>query len=173
MTTGLRTFNVLFLCADNSARSILAEALLNRLGAGRFLAFSAGYSVAETVDPHALALLDKINYNTDRVAAKQMMAVMGEKDPGFDFIIRLSPDRRGSGRMPQFSGAPVIADWHMPDLADVSGASGAIATACADIFNHLAARIDALANLSEACLTGPQIQARLDRMGEDGLRLAA
>jgi arsenate reductase len=170
MTTGLRTFNVLFLCADNSARSILAEALLNRLGAGRFQAFSAGYGVAEAVSPHALALLEKINYNPDRVCAKQMIAVMDAADPGFDFIIRLSPDRRGSARMPQFSGVPVIVDWHMPDPADVSGAA---ATAYADIFNHLAARIDALANLSEACLTGPQIQGRLDRMGEDSVRLAA
>ena len=171
MTTGLRTFTVLFLCADNSARSILAEALLNRLGAGRFQAFSAGYSVAEAVDPYALALLDKINYNADRICAKQMIEVMAEKDPGFDFIIRLSPDRRGSGRMPQFTGAPVIADWHLPDPSDVSGSSGTIATAY--VFNHLAARIDALANLSEDCLTGPHIQARLDRMGEDGVRLAA
>jgi len=171
MTTGLRTFKVLFLCADNSARSILAEALLNRLGAGRFQAFSAGYSVAEAVDPYAAALLDKINYNPDRVHAKQMMAVMGDNDPGFDFIFRLSPDRRGSGRLPQFTGAPVIADWHMPDPADVSAV--AMAAAYADVFNHLAARIDALANLPEDCLAGPQIQARLDRMGEDGPRLAA
>lgn len=174
MTTGLRTFNVLFLCADNAARSILAEALLNRLGAGRFQAFSAGYGVAEVVDPYAVALMEKINYNSERVHAKQMMAVMDEKDPGFDFIIRLSPDRRGSARMPQFKGAPVVTDWHMPDPADVSGASsGTIAIAYADIFNHLAARIDALANLSEDCLTGPHIQARLDRMGEDGVRFAA
>jgi arsenate reductase len=173
MTTGLRTFNVLFLCADNSVRSILAEALLNRLGAGRFQAFSAGYGVAEAVNPYALALLEKINYNPDRVCAKQMVAVMDGADPGFDFIIRLSPDRRGSARMPQFSGAPVVVDWHMPDPADVSGSSGTMATACADIFNHLAARIDTLANLSEACLTGPQIQGRLDRMGEDSVRLAA
>lgn len=170
MTTGLRTFNVLFLCADNSARSILAEALLNRLGAGRFQAYSAGYGVAGAVSPHALALLEKINYNSDRVHAKQMAAVMDDADPGFDFIIRLSPDRRGSARMPQFSGMPIIVDWHMPDPADISGAA---ATACADIFNLLAARIDVLANLSEACLTGPQIQARLDRMGEDSVRLAA
>ncbi len=173
MTTGLRTFNVLFLCADNSVRSILAEALLNRLGAGRFQAYSAGYAVANAVSPHALALLEKINYNSDRVCAKQMVAVMDDADPGFDFIIRLSPDRRGSSRMPQFTGAPVVVDWHLPDPADISGAAGAVATACADIFNHLAARIDALANLSEACLTGPHIQARLDRMGEDGVKLAA
>ena len=173
MTTGLRTFNVLFLCADNSARSILAEALLNRLGAGRFQAFSAGYGVAEAVSPHALALLEKINYNVCHIHAKQMVAVMDTADPGFDFIIRLSPDRRGSARMPQFSGNPVIVDWHMPDPSDISGSSGAIATAYADVFNHLAARIDALANLSDDCLTSPHIQARLDRMGEDGVRLAA
>ena len=171
--TGFRSFNVLFLCADNSARSILAEALLNRLGAGRFQAFSAGYSAAGAVNPHALTLLEKINYNADRVSAKQMTDVMAENDPGFDFIIRLSPDRRGSARMPQFRGAPVIADWHMPDPSDVSGSSGTIATAYADVFNHLAARIDALANLTEDYLTGPHIQARLDRMGEDGVRLAA
>ena len=173
MTAGLRTFNVLFLCADNSARSILAEALLTRLGAGRFAAFSAGYTVTETVSPHALGLLEKMKYSADRFYAKQMAALMEAKDPGFDFIIRLSPDRRGSGRLPQFKGRPVITDWHMPDPCDVSGSSGAMATAYDDIFNHLAARLDALANLSEACLTGPQIQTLLDRMGEESIRLAA
>jgi len=172
MTTALRTFKVLFLCSDNSARSILAEALLNRLGAGRFEVASAGYAAAETVNPHAQSLLQKINYGTD-LHTKPMTEVMGEGDPGYDFIIRLSPDRRGSARMPQFRGVPVVTDWNMPDPADVLGASGAVATAFADIFNHLAARIDVLANLSADYLTGPHIQARLDRMGEESVRLAA
>ena len=173
MTTGLRTFDVLFLCADNAARSIMAEALLNRLGAGRFQVRSAGFSPAAVINPHARGLLEKINYATDRLAPKPMTSVMGETDPGYDFIIRLSPDRRGSMRQPQFAGQPVMADWHLPDPYDLLGSTPAVATAYADLFNHLAARIDAFANLSAEYLTGPSIQGRLDRMGEDAVRLAA
>jgi arsenate reductase len=177
MTTGFRTFNVLFLSAQNAARSILAEALLNRLGAGRFEARSAGFDPAQAISPYALALLNKINYQPDRVAAKAMAAVIGAHDPGYDFVIRLSPDRRasqeGQRRAPQFRGQPVMVDWHMPDPSDMMGSSGAIATAYSDIFNHLAARLDAMANLPVEMLESAGIQQRLERMGEETLRFAA
>lgn len=157
----------------NSARSILAEALMNRLGAGRFEAWSAGYDPVPAISPYALALLQKINYNTGRLATKPIAAVMGKHDPAFDFIIRLCPDRRGGERAPQFRGDPVIIDWHMPDPCDVMGSSGTIAAAYADVFSVLASRLDALANLPEAVLAGPQARLRLERMGEDYLRLAS
>ena len=174
MTTGFRTFNVLFLSAHNAARSILAEALLNRLGAGRFEARSAGFDAAQEISPYALALLNKINYKTDRVSAKAMPAVIGANDPGYDFIIRLSPDRRGGRHnRPQFRGQPVTVDWHMPDPSDMMGAPGAIATAYSDIFNHLAARLEAMANLPVEMLESAGIQQRLERMGEEPLRFAA
>ncbi len=177
MTTGFRTFNVLFLSAHNAARSILAEALLNRLGAGRFEARSAGFDPAQDISPYALALLNKIDYKIDRVSVKAMPAVIGAHDPGYDFVIRLSPDRRasqeGQRRAPQFRGQPVMVDWHMPDPSDMMGASGAIATAYSDIFNHLAARLDALANLPVEMLESAAIQQRLERMGEEPLRFAA
>ena len=173
MTTGFRAFNVLFLCAHNSARSILAEALLNRLGAGRFEAFSAGFDPVPAISPYALALLHKINYNVTKLGTKPMTAVLGDNDPGFDFIIRLSPDRRGGNRPSQFKGQPVVVDWHVPDPCDVMGSSGTIAAAYADVFSVLAARLDALANLSVAALESPNIGLRLDRMGEEPLRLAS
>ena len=173
MTTGFRTFNVLFLCAHNSARSILAEALLNRLGAGRFEAWSAGFDPVPAISPYALALLHKINYNVGKLCTKPMTTVLGDNDPGFDFIIRLSPDRRGGNRPSQFKGSPVVVDWHLPDPCDVMGSSSTIAAAYADVFSLLAARLDALANLSVAALESGNIGIRLDRMGEEPLRLAS
>ncbi|MEI9904052.1 MAG: arsenate reductase ArsC [Asticcacaulis sp.] len=173
MTVSFRTYNVLFLCMHNSARSILAEALLNRLGAGRFEAWSAGYDPVPAISPYALALLAKINYNTGRLATKPITAVMGKHDPAFDFIIRLCPDRRGGQRAPQFRGDPVMIDWHMPDPCDVMGSSATIVAAYADVFSVLAGRIDALANLPEALLDSASIRGRLERMGEDQLRLAS
>ncbi|WP_031238088.1 arsenate reductase/protein-tyrosine-phosphatase family protein [Asticcacaulis sp. AC466] len=175
MTTAFRIYNVLFLGVHNTARSILAEALLNRLGAGRFEARSAGFDPSPVISPYALALLEKINYKADRLATKSMMAVMGANDPGYDFIIRLSPDRRANtlGRAPQFFGKPVFVDWHLPDPCDVMGSSGAIAAAYSDLFNHLAARVDAFANLPASVLEGCDIQARLEHMGGESLRFAA
>ena len=173
MTTGFRTFSVLFLCLHNSARSILAEALLNRLGAGRFEAMSAGYAPAMMLSPHALNLLARINYNTGRLTPKPMASVLGDRDPGFDFIFRLSPDRRTGHRPAQFKGNPVIIDWHLPDPADATGSPDQIIAAYADLFNVLAARLDALANLPVSALESPHIAARLERMGGEPLRLAS
>ena len=173
MTSGLRTFNVLFLCLHNSARSILAEALLNRLGAGRFEAYSAGYAPTLMLSPYALDLLTQIHCNTARLAPKQMARVLGDNDPGFDFIFRLSPDRRGGIRHSQFKGNPVVIDWHLPDPADVTGAPAQVAAAYEDLFSVLAARLDAFANLPVSALESPHIAARLERMGGDAFRLAS
>ncbi len=169
---GFRTYNVLFLDMHNAARSILAEALLNRLGAGRFEAWSAGYDPSPAIHPHALGLLHRINYNTGRLTTKPVSAVMGKHDPAFDFIIRLCPDRRGTPRAPQFRGDPVVIDWHLPDPDDATGMAGS-AAAFADLFSLLAGRIDALANLPAEALGAASIRARLERMGEDQLRLAS
>lgn len=173
MSNGFRTFSVLFLCLHNSARSILAEALLNRLGAGRFEAMSAGYAPAMMLSPHALGLLTRINYNTGRLMPKPMSSVLGERDPGFDFIFRLSPDLRGGPRPAQFKGKPVIIEWHLADPADTTGSPDRVAAAYADLFNVLAARLDALANLPVSALESPHIAARLERMGDEPLRLAS
>ncbi len=173
MVMEFRTYKVLFLDMHNAARSILAEALMNRLGAGRFEAWSAGYDPAPAISPHATSLLQRINYNTGRLATKPIAAVMGKHDPAFDFIIRLCPDRRGTPRGPQFRGEPMIVDWHMPDPCDACGSASMVTAAFSDLFSVLAGRIDALANLPESVLCGAQVRHRLERMGEDGLRLAS
>ncbi len=173
MAAGFRIYNVLFLGMHNQARSILAEALMNRLGAGRFEARSAGYDPAPAISPHALALLHTINVNTGRLAAKGVAAISGEHDPAFDFIVRLCPDRRSGARARQFRGHPLTIDWHLPDPCDATGSSSRLAAAHADIFSVLAGRIDVFANLPEGALDSLNIRARLERMGEDQLRLAS
>ncbi len=171
MTTDFRTYNVLFVSQRNAARSILAEALLNRLGAGRFEAWSAGYRPAAAISPHALSLLGRIGYNTGRLSTKALTAVTGDQDPGFDFIIRLSPERRSAARQPVFKGKPTIIDWPLDDPR--GGGVAAAGSAHATLFSTLAGRIERFANLSDAALMGGDIHARLERMAWDNLKLAS
>ena len=86
-----RIINILFVDAGNSARSILAEALLNRLGAGRFEAFSAGFDPVPTISPYVLGLLHAMRYNTGWLATKPVDAMISRYIPPFDAIVRLSP----------------------------------------------------------------------------------
>lgn len=167
-----KTINVLFICAHNSARSILAEALLNRLGAGRFEAYSAGIDPVPAISPYALALLHKINYNTGKLTTKGLEIVESKWTPKFDFVIRLC-DEIPNKSMPQFAGHPVFIDWFLSNPCDVVGSSAVIAAAYADIFNTLANRIDILAHMSDEALSHPNIAERLQMMGEEHHRLAA
>jgi arsenate reductase (thioredoxin) len=167
------SFNVLFICAHNSARSILAEALLNRLGAGRFHAVSAGIDPVPAISPYALALLHKINYHTGDLKTKGLAYVTGEHAPMYNLVIRLSPDLPPCGRLPEFEGHPVIVDWFMGNPCEVMGSTAVVATAYADVFNTLANRIDNLSRMSDITLYGHHLQPILERMGEPYLRLAS
>jgi len=165
-------FRVLFLAERNSSRSILAEALLNRLGAGRFEAFSAGVTPAAAISPYAIALLHRINYNPRALEPKAIEAFAGEDAPPFDFIFRLS-HHMPSSRLSLFGGAPHIIDWFLPDPEDVIGSSAMIATAYADLFGALCSRIETLTQMSPDFLRSEAGAARLERMGETYIRLAA
>ncbi len=168
-----KTFKVLFLGADNSARSILAEALLNRLGAGRFEAYSAGFKPVSAISPFAYALLNSIHYKVDTLYCKSYDTFIGENSPEFDFIFRMTSDIPSHGRWPDFKGDPMVVDWFLPDPGEVMGSSAMIAAAYADVFGRLANRIDVFCQLPLDSLSRMALNARLERMGEEPFRLAS
>jgi arsenate reductase (thioredoxin) len=115
-----RTYNVLFLCTGNSARSILAEAILNKEGAGRFRAFSAGSFPKGEVHPGALNLLGKLGYHTDGVCSKSWDEFAIEDAPQLNFIFTVCDNAAGEV-CPVWPGKPVTAHWGIEDPAAVEG----------------------------------------------------
>lgn len=115
-----RPFNVLFLCTGNSARSILAEAILNREGEGRFHAFSAGSFPKGEVHVAALALLEELGYSTEGFRSKSWDEFAGPEAPPLDFIFTVCDNAAGE-MCPIWPGKPVTAHWGIEDPAAVEG----------------------------------------------------
>ena len=111
-----KTYNVLFLCTGNSARSILAEAILNKEGAGRFRAFSAGSFPKGQVHPGSLNLLDELNYPTEGYRSKSWDEFASAGAPPLDFIFTVCDDAAGE-ICPTWPGQPMTAHWGIPDPA--------------------------------------------------------
>jgi protein-tyrosine-phosphatase len=107
------TYNVLFLCTGNSARSILAEAILNRIGGGKFRAFSAGSFPKGKVHPHALALLERLGYPTGDLRSKSWDEFAVDGAPELDFIFTVC-DNAANEVCPVWPGRPVTAHWGVP-----------------------------------------------------------
>jgi len=155
-----KVYNVLFLCTGNSARSILAEALLNRAGKGRFKAFSAGSFPKGEVNPNALRLLETLNLPTDEVRSKSWDEFAKPGAPPLDFIITVCDNAAGE-ICPIWPGKPVTAHWGIPDPAAVEGSDAEIATAFATAARQLRTRIDLFLSLPLASIDRMTIQSRL------------
>lgn len=157
-------YNVLFLCTGNSARSIFAECILNRLGQGRFTAYSAGSHPAGQVNPHALELLRKNNYLTDDLRSKDWSEFAGPDAPAMDFVFTVC-DQAANEVCPVWPGQPMTAHWGVPDPVQATGNEAEIALAFADAFRYMTNRISIFVNLPMASLDRLALQKRLDEIG--------
>lgn len=160
-------YNVLFLCTGNSARSVLAESILNRLGAGRFRAFSAGSHPTGRVNPHAVALLKRLNYPTDGLRSKSWDEFAAPGTLALDFVFTVCDNAAGEV-CPIWPGQPMTAHWGIPDPAATTGSEAEIAAAFADAYRMLERRIDIFTNLPLASLDRLALQKRLDAIGGAG-----
>jgi protein-tyrosine-phosphatase len=157
-------FHALFLCTGNSARSILAECLLNREGKGRFVAQSAGSHPTGRVHPLALALLEQRGFDTHELHSKSWDVFAGPDAPAFDFVITVCDSAAGEA-CPVWIGQPTTAHWGMPDPAAREGAAAEQARAFADAYRVLSNRIRRLVQLPLASLDQRMLKQRLDEIG--------
>jgi arsenate reductase len=157
-------YEVLFLCTGNSARSILAESILNRSGEGRFRAYSAGSMPTGQVNPRALSLLERLGYPLAGLRSKSWDEFAVETAPAFDFIVTVCDNAAGEV-CPIWPGKPVRAHWGVPDPAAAQGTEAEIALAFAEAFRQLKARIDLFTSLPIAKLDELSLKRRMDEIG--------
>jgi len=159
-----RPYNVLFLCTGNSARSVLAEAILNRLGAGKFSAFSAGSQPKGQVNPHTLALLSSLGYETAGVRSKSWSEFARPGAPALDFVFTVCDNAAGE-TCPVWPGQPMTAHWGVPDPAEATGSEAQVALAFKDAYRMLHQRIGVFAALPIRSLDALSLQQRLTEIG--------
>ena len=135
-----RVYNVLFLCTGNSARSVLAEAILNRAGKGRFRGFSAGSQPKTQVNPHTLNLLRHLGYDTSALRSKSWHEFAVADAPPLDFVFTVCDNAAGE-TCPFWPGQPMTAHWGIPDPAAAEGSDAEIAVAFSDAYRMLERRI--------------------------------
>jgi len=158
-------FNVLFLCTGNSARSILAESLLNNLGKERFRAFSAGSLPAGQVNPFALELLEKNHFPTIALRSKAWDEFAQAGAPRLDFVITVC-DRAAGEVCPVWPGQPMTAHWGIPDAAAVEGSDETRRHAFVEAMNQLQRRISMFVCLPFATLERIKLQQALQLIGK-------
>jgi protein-tyrosine-phosphatase len=156
---------ILFLCTGNSARSILAESILNREGQGRFKAFSAGSHPKGHVHPFALDLLKKMIHPTIGLRSKSWDEFADAGAPQLDFVFTVC-DNAADEVCPIWPGQPMTAHWGVPDPAAAEGTDAERHLAFADAYRMLGNRISIFANLPLRSLDRLTLQKRLDEMGQ-------
>ncbi len=157
--------NVLFLCTGNSARSIMAEAILGRLGAPRFKAWSAGSMPKGDVHPLALEILKRNGFQAAGFRSKSWEEFAGPDGPKLDFVFTVC-DNAAAEVCPVWPGQPMTAHWGVPDPAAAEGNDAQVALAFADAWRMLNNRIGLLVNLPLSSLDRLSLQRRLDQIGE-------
>jgi arsenate reductase (thioredoxin) len=159
-----RPFNTLFLCTGNSARSILAEAILDKLGAGKFVAYSAGSQPKGAVNPHALALLEGLGYDTAGLRSKSWSEFAKPGAPALDFVFTVC-DNAANEVCPVWPGQPLTAHWGVPDPAALQEAPGQIEKAFRDAFFLLDRRISLFLSLPLSTLDQFSLKKEIDDLG--------
>jgi len=162
--------NVLFLCTGNSARSVLAECILNRLGAGKFRAFSAGSHPAGKINPLALNLLRKTNYDVSGLRSKSWDEFAAPGAPKLDFVFTVCDDAAAE-TCPIWPGQPMSAHWGLPDPVKAQGSEAERTLAFADTMRMLTQRIGIFVSLPLDKLSKLSLQKQLDEIGR--IRLEA
>jgi arsenate reductase len=158
------SYNVLFLCTGNSARSIIAEALMNRLGEGRFRAYSAGSFPKGEVNPHTFPILKGLGFDPAGFRSKSWAEFAGADAPPLDFVFTVCDNAAGE-ICPIWPGKPTTAHWGVPDPAAVEGSKAEIAAAFGETARQLRNRIALFLALPLAKLDRMSLQARLREIG--------
>jgi arsenate reductase (thioredoxin) len=159
-----RTYNVLFLCTGNSARSIMAEAILNKSGAGKFRAFSAGSHPKGQINPLALQLLQSLGYDTSGFHSKSWSEFADPGAPLLDFVFTVCDNAAGEA-CPVWPGQPMTAHWGVPDPAEAQGSPAQVALAFKDAYRMLNQRIGIFAALPLRSLDRLSLQNKLREIG--------
>jgi protein-tyrosine-phosphatase len=162
-----RPYNVLFLCTGNSARSILAESVLNRLGKGKFRGFSAGSFPKGQVHPYALELLERQNYPIQHLRSKSWNEFAGPGAEPLDFVFTVCDNAAGEA-CPIWPGQPVTAHWGLPDPAAVEGSEAERRLAFAETLRMLRNRIGVFVSLPIKSLDKLSLENRLREIGRTG-----
>ncbi len=160
-----RIYNVLFLCTHNSARSVLGECIMNRLGAGRFRGFSAGSAPRGEVHPYALDLLRKQNYDVSELRSKSWDEFAAPGAPPLDFVFTVC-DSAAAEVCPIWPGQPMTAHWGVSDPSAAQGSEAEKRFAFADAHRMLYQRIGIFMNLPIASLDKLALQKRLEDIGK-------
>ncbi len=164
--TSETVYNVLFLCTGNSARSILAEAILRKLGAGRFNAFSAGWQPKGEVHPFALELLRNLKQDVSFARSKSWDEFAGPKAPRMDFVFTVC-DNAANEACPVWPGQPMTAHWGVPDPAAAEGTDAENHLAFAEAYRQLSNRLAAFLSLPLASIDRMSLHTKLREIGQD------
>ena len=165
-----RPFNALFLCTGNSARSIMAEAILNKLGQGKFRAYSAGSQPKGQVNPNTIQLLRGLGYDTSSFRSKSWSEFAKPGAPPLDFVFTVCDNAAGEA-CPVWPGQPMTAHWGVPDPAEARGSEAAIALAFKDAYRMLFQRIGIFTALPIRGLDKLSLQNKLREIGHMDTKL--
>jgi arsenate reductase (thioredoxin) len=159
-----RAYNVLFLCTGNSARSIMAEAIMNRLGGGRFHGYSGGSQPKGHIHPYALELLRKLNHDVGPLRSKSWSEFAQPGAPKLDFVFTVC-DNAAAEACPVWPGQPMTAHWGIPDPAAFTGNEAETRVAFAEAYRMLNNRISIFVNLPLSSLDTLTLQERIEAIG--------
>jgi arsenate reductase len=160
-----KVYNVLFLCTGNSARSILAESIMNKLGKGRFRGFSAGSHPSGRVNPLALDLLEQLDLPTEGLRSKSWDEFAGMNGIHFDFVITVCDNAAGEA-CPVWPGHPVTAHWGIPDPAAVEGTELEKQLAFGEAYKSMDRRIKLFLSLPMTSIDQLRLKERMDAIGQ-------